>query len=97
MTGCRRVLEILQGHREELAEFGVRHLFVYGSVARGDETPESDVDLLVEFDRPVGLFHFVRLRDLLAELLGRDVDLVSLDALDESDRRSVLGEAVRAA
>jgi predicted nucleotidyltransferase len=41
---------------------GVRSLDLFGSVARGDAGPGSDVDLLVEFDRPVGLFHFFRVQ-----------------------------------
>lgn len=46
---------ILAQHRAELAEMGVASLKIFGSLARGEAGPESDVDLLVEFDRPIGL------------------------------------------
>ena len=52
--------------------------WLFGSFARGEETPESDVDILVKFDRtlPIGLFAYVRMHRELEERLGRKVDLV---------------------
>ena len=52
--------------------------WLFGSFARGEETPESDIDILVKFDRslPIGLFAYVRIRRELEEKLGRKVDLV---------------------
>ncbi len=51
------IIRILNEHRAELAkQYGVKSLALFGSVARDEATPASDVDLLVEFDRPVGLF-----------------------------------------
>lgn len=90
-------LEKIARLRPQLDEMGVRSLFVFGSVARGEAAAGSDIDLLVEFDRPVGLFHFVRLRDLLGRELGVDVDLVTRDALSPDLRHSVDHEAIRAA
>lgn len=91
-------LAILRTHMEELrTSFGVGSLSLFGSVARDEAGPESDVDLLVEFDRAVGLFDFIRLRDRLAEVLNRRVDLVTPDALKRQLRDRILGEAVRAA
>jgi uncharacterized protein len=81
----------------KLAALGIRSLFVFGSVARGDAADGSDIDLLVEFDRPVGLFHFVRVRDFLSRELGTAVDLVTRDALRGDVRENVLREAIRAA
>ena len=52
--------------------------WLFGSFARGEETPESDIDILVKFDRtsPIGLFAYVRMHRELEERLGRKVDLV---------------------
>lgn len=83
--------------RPRLGEMGVRSLFVFGSVARGEAAGGSDIDLLVEFDLPVGLFHFVRVRDFLSRELGTKVDLVTRDALSPDLRESVVREAIRAA
>jgi predicted nucleotidyltransferase len=78
-------------------ELGVRALLLFGSVARGEAQSSSDVDLLVEFDRPVGLLHFVHVRDYLQDLLGVPVDLVTEDALRPEQRATILRDALRAA
>lgn len=75
----------------------VAELFVFGSVARGEAAADSDIDLLVRFTEPVGLFHFLRLQALLTETLGRRVDLVAQDALKPVFRDAILKEAIRAA
>jgi predicted nucleotidyltransferase len=77
------VLRILADHREEWrCQFGVKSLAWFGSLARDEATAISDVDLLVEFDRPVGLFHFCTVQHHLEDLLKVDkVDLVMPDAL----------------
>ena len=92
-------VHILKAHRDEIAGLGVRSLSVFGSVARDEAGPDSDVDLLVEFDdsRPVGLFAFVRLKEYLQDLLGRRVDLTTRKALRPEFRDRILAEARRAA
>jgi uncharacterized protein len=90
------VLHILQQHQAELRQHGVRSLSVFGSVARGEESPSSDVDLLVEFREPVGLFEFVRVKLRLEEILGCRVDLVTPDALRPTMRARILAEAIHA-
>lgn len=70
------VLKILKQKNAELTQqFGVKSLLLFGSVARNEDTPTSDVDLLVEFNRPVGYFGLFALQDYLEELLGWSVDL----------------------
>ena len=72
---CQEVIRILSDHRTELHEMGVHSLALFGSVARNEAGPGSDVDLLVEFTQPVGLFQFITLKQYLEELLGSAVDL----------------------
>jgi predicted nucleotidyltransferase len=85
----------LSEQRGELAELGVRSLEIFGSVARGDAAPGSDVDLLVEFDRPIGLFHFFRVQRRLEQILGCRPDLVMRDAVRPQLRDRIFREAVR--
>ncbi|MDP1751907.1 MAG: nucleotidyltransferase family protein [Reyranella sp.] len=87
----------IAAHRTELSRAGVRRLGVYGSVARGEAGPESDVDVLVEFETVPDLFEFAALRDRLAEILGRPVDLVTPQALKPRLRSRVLDEVRYAA
>ena len=84
----------LRDHRAELRSLHVSSLRLFGSVARGEEVEGSDVDLLVQFDRPVGLFHFVTVKQRLEEILGTEVDLVSQGGLKRQLRDRVLAEAV---
>lgn len=91
------VLERLAEHRGELNDLGVKSLALFGSIARDESSERSDVDLLVEFDRPVGLLKFVRVQRYLTELLESRVDLVTLDALKPKMREEVLAEAMHAA
>ena len=88
---------ILKSHKQELIKFDVKSLAIFGSVARDEAGPESDVDILVEFAKPIGLFEFVRLKIYLEKLLQRKVDLVTPDALKERMREQILKEAIRAA
>lgn len=75
---AEQVIATLQAHEAELRGAGIRHLSLFGSVARGDAEVDSDVDLVVELDPEarIGLFAFGALERRLAELLGRPVDLL---------------------
>jgi predicted nucleotidyltransferase len=90
MTQREQVIRTLQSHKSELAvTYGVRSLSLFGSLARDEATDQSDVDLLVEFDRAVGYFGLVALQDHLADLLRRPVDLGTLASLKPRIRRQV--------
>jgi hypothetical protein len=92
------VLDKLAAHERELRELGVSSLSLFGSVARDEATAGSDVDLLVEFDRPVGLFHFIKVKQHLENTLGGAVvDLVMPGALIHELKEDILKEAIRAA
>jgi uncharacterized protein len=88
------IIRLLTEHGDEIRQMGVKSLSLFGSVARSQAGPESDVDLLVEFLRPVGIFEFLDLKEHLEVLLGRRVDLTTLASLKERTREEVLREAV---
>lgn len=90
------ILQVLKQKNAEIAkEFGVKSLSLFGSVARNDARPNSDVDLLVEFDRPVGYFGLFALQDYLEKLLGCSVDLGTPDSLKPYMRERIQGELIR--
>jgi len=90
------VLAHLQEHKAELQRMDVASMAVFGSVARDEAGPESDVDLLVEFARPVGMFRFLAVKEYLETILGRPVDLATRDALKRQFRDAILSEAIYA-
>ncbi len=91
----RDVIQTIQRHRQELADvYAVQSLALFGSVARNEAGPASDVDLLVEFNRPVGLFGLFALQDRLEELFGCKVDLGTPDSLKPRLRPAVMSELV---
>jgi predicted nucleotidyltransferase len=91
------LLNLLKSQEAVLREqFAVASLSVFGSAARNRARKRSDIDLLVEFDRPVGLLTFARLKLYLEHLLGCRVDLVTPAALRPELRQQILQEAVHA-
>ncbi len=88
------ILQVLAEHREELKGFGVKSLALFGSVVRGEARPDSDVDILVEFEGPATFDRYMELKFFLEELLGRRVDLVTRKALKPRLRPHVEREAV---
>jgi uncharacterized protein len=90
------IIRILKKHSQELEErYGVSSLMLFGSVARDEATKTSDVDLLVEFNRPTGYFGLVRLQLFLQEALGCKVDLGTPGSLRPAMRERILREAIR--
>jgi len=75
-------------------EYSVKTLGLFGSVARNEQTDRSDIDLLVEFSRPVGFVTFMRLEEFLSERLGTHVDLVTADSIKPLIRQDILSEVV---
>jgi predicted nucleotidyltransferase len=91
-------LRILITQRPNLDRFGVQDLWLFGSVARDEAGPDSDVDVLVEFRQSVSLFDIFRLQHYLEETLGvPKVDLVIRGSIRQALRERVLAEAIHAA
>ena|SRR3990172_11425480 len=92
----KEIATVLQGRLDELRrDYGVREIGVFGSCVRNEATEGSDIDILVEFNRPVGFFKFLELEERLGELLGAKVDLVTKAALKPYIGRRILDEVVR--
>lgn len=96
MLSRQLVINTLEHHRESLKKFAVKRILLFGSVARDEANTESDVDLLVEFERPVGLFTFIELKEYLEQILNCSVDLGTPQSLRSTLREVVLKEAIRA-
>lgn len=91
------ILSILRAHRRELETLGIRSLRLFGSTARGEATPGSDVDLLVDFSAAPTFSDYMKLRIFLEDLLGKKVDLVTETGLRPGVRPFVEKDAIRVA
>ena len=93
-----QVITKLREHEPELKAAGVVRLCLFGSVARGDASAQSDVDLMAEFDsaREFSLLDRVRLENRLADILGAKVDLAPAKTLKDGIRERAIREAVLA-
>jgi len=76
------------------ASYNVQKIGFFGSIVRDDFTNDSDIDVIVEFSKPIGLFKFFELQRLLSELLGFEVDLVTKNAIKPAIKKSVINEAI---
>jgi uncharacterized protein len=92
-----QVVAILQAHWADLSRLGVISLRLFGSVARDEARPGSDVDVLVDLGGPAGFDQYMDLLLFLEDLLGVNVDLVTVRGLREEVRPEVEREAIRVA
>jgi len=93
MNSVDHMMRIIAEHREQLrSEFGVIGIGIFGSVIRGNQGAGSDIDILVEFEKPIGFVRFMRLEKRLADLLGMPVDLVTKKALKPHIGKRILQE-----
>jgi len=91
----QKLIDKLKAHQEELRRMGVSSLAIFGSAARDEAIAGSDIDLLVEFDRSIGVFHFFRVQHRLEEILEvPKIDMVQKGALHPALRERILAEAV---
>ncbi len=75
-------------------KYHVGRIGIFGSIIRNEQKEESDIDILVEFDAPVGFFEFIRLENYLSEILERKVDLISKKALKPIIKEEILNEVI---
>jgi len=91
----RKIENILRKHKQELKKrFKLKEIGIFGSFVRGEQKKRSDIDILVEFEEPIGLFEFMDLEEYLMKILGAKVDLVSKKALKPRIGKHILQEVV---
>lgn len=87
---------IINGKKIELAEiYNVSNIFIFGSYAKETQTPESDIDILIETSKPISLFKFVNLKQYFENLLGKKIDLGTPNSLKPFVKNTILSEAVQ--
>jgi predicted nucleotidyltransferase len=93
----RSVISRIRKHQAQLEKLGVKFLSLFGSVARGDERPDSDVDILVEFKGRATFDRYMDTKFYLEELLGRTVDLVTSKAIKPRMKPYIMQDLIRVA
>ena len=87
------IKQVLKDHLAELhSDYAVSEIGIFGSYVRNEQTPQSDVDILVQFSKPVGFVVFMQLEERLQELLGTKIDLVTRAALKPRIGERILKE-----
>jgi predicted nucleotidyltransferase len=90
------VIRILRAHEAELRAEGISHVYLFGSVARGEADEKSDVDLFYDYDpERFGFLQFMRIRELAPEIVGQAVDIMPRDGIHPFIRARVESAAVQ--
>ena len=92
-----QVIAALRAHEPEFRDAGIGRLYVFGSVARDQARGDSDIDLIIDLDRPRGftLFSLAALRDRLEDILGSKVDLMTRGAIHPRRRPCIEAQAIQ--
>ena len=86
---------LLAEHKNEIVEkYGVTEIGIFGSYVKEEQKETSDVDILVEFKRPVGMLMFINLKNYLSDLFGVNVDLVMKKAINPRIGQRILSEVI---
>ena len=95
MKNLKDIRRILAANRKELRErYNVKSISIFGSYARGEQTEKSDLDVMVELDKTIGLFQLMDLQDYIKKLVGLKVDIVPKESLKPIIKKDILKEAV---
>ncbi|NOZ60515.1 MAG: nucleotidyltransferase family protein [Calditrichaeota bacterium] len=95
MKKLESLRKILAEHKDELiSEYAVAKIGIFGSFVKNEQNENSDLDILVEFEKPIDLFTFVNFKNYLSDLLGVKVDLVMKKALKPKIGQRILEEVV---
>ncbi|MCZ7398762.1 MAG: nucleotidyltransferase family protein [Candidatus Methanoperedens sp.] len=95
MKTLDEIKNILSQHKEEIKQkYEVREIGIFGSYVRGEEREASDIDILVELGKAIGLLKFIEIEEYLSDLLGVKVDLVMKGALKPRIGERILKEVV---
>src|SRR5271168_2575517 len=86
----------LKEHEAELKQLGVEHLYLFGSTARGDARPESDVDLFFDYEKgKLSLFDLMEVKEQAARILGRKTDIMTRDSIHKTLRQRIEASALQ--
>lgn len=92
MQSLSSITSILSGHKNQLfRKYGLKQLAIFGSYARNEQQAQSDIDILVDFERPIGI-EFIDLAEELEGILHAKVDLVSKNGVKPKYLQSITGE-----
>jgi len=95
MKDLKQIQSILSKHKEELRrKYNVKEIGVFGSYVGGSRRNQADIDILVEFEEPIGFFKFLEMEERISEILGVKVDLVTKNALKPRIGEHILKEVI---
>jgi predicted nucleotidyltransferase len=94
LTKDPRYVKIFKAIEPFIVEFGIKQIMVFGSYAKGNETIKSDIDIIVDISKSIGIYQFIGLKQDLAKSLNKKVDLFKPNNLEPIIKDKILAEAV---
>lgn len=95
MKSINQIQSLLSKHKGELRrKYNVKEIGIFGSYVRGEQKKSSDVDILVEFEEPIGFFKFLEMEEQISKILGVKADVVTKNALKPRIGQHILKEVV---
>lgn len=93
MKTLEEIKDVIQRHKGEFRErFGLKKIGIFGSYIRGEQKEDSDVDILIELEKPISFVKFIKFENVLSNLLGLRIELVTTKALKPHIGKRILGE-----
>ena len=90
------IIARLRQHEADLKRLGVEHLYLFGSMARGEAKDDSDIDLFFDYEKgKLGLFELMDVKAFAARILGRETDIMTRDSLHKTLRQTIEATALR--
>ena len=90
-----QIIKLLQQKKQTLAkEYGIKSLGLFGSYSKGKQNKNSDIDILIEFNKSISLLQYLKLSNALSEKTGKKIDLVMKSALKKNIGKEILKEVI---
>ncbi len=94
LTREPRFIRIYKAIKPHLSEFEISRIRLFGSFAKGTSTPKSDIDIILDIHKPIGIYRFIGLKQELETKLDRKIDLFEPDNLDPNLKEQIITEAI---
>lgn len=94
LTKDPRYVEIYKAIEPFIEDLGIKQIKVFGSYARGEENPKSDIDIIVDISKPIGIYQFIGMKQDISKSLNKKIDLFKPNNIEPLIKEKIMAEAV---